>query len=227
MSTAVRATGFGRGATKIVVNALFVASNVIVIVFMLNMTALNGASRLYENRRWVEHTREVRQQIRGVYAALLEAESASRGYVITHDKEFMNSYEKSESMTWARLADVRRMTADNPKQQARCDDLDATLRDKFAFLRSVMRTDASGRGDLERGRSLIRHASAVLSDMDAEEMQLYFRRDATMYQTMRTIYLCMMLILARDVIVLGLIAASGVLAYRQERTRRRWGAGRA
>src|SRR6187401_124200 len=71
--------------------------------------------------RWVDHTREVQQELNAALHAAVSAESASRGFLVTGDSTFIETFEPSLADALSHLQEIRRLTRDNPSQQARLD----------------------------------------------------------------------------------------------------------
>lgn len=79
--------------------------------------------RLKESFSWVEHTNEVLRTIGAVERVLLEAESGERGFVLTGDKSYLESYNRSRAQIAVPLDALRELTSDNPSQAQRVDAL--------------------------------------------------------------------------------------------------------
>ena len=54
-------------------------------------------ARLRESYAWVEHTNEVLRNIAATERALLEAESGERGYLLTGESSYLESYSNAQS----------------------------------------------------------------------------------------------------------------------------------
>ncbi len=66
-----------------------------------------------------EHTLEVLAEIESFSTALSEAQRGARGYLLTHDPRFLATWRRGHDDAPGRLADLGRLTADNPSQQQR------------------------------------------------------------------------------------------------------------
>ena len=92
---------------------------------------------LVETEGWVAHTQTVLAELEETVSAVQRMESDVRGYVATGDESFVK-----KSGIWAALAaehirDLRKLTADNPRQQASLDKVEPLIRQKIDFMRRL------------------------------------------------------------------------------------------
>jgi len=69
-----------------------------------------------ESEKWVAHTQEIRTSLSQFNAALLEAESAIRGYLLTRDSSRRTEYESAIADGYKHLNEIERLVRDNPTQ---------------------------------------------------------------------------------------------------------------
>jgi methyl-accepting chemotaxis protein len=153
---------------------------VIVMAFaIVAVTGLRTTQALVANDELVEHTHEVRLQLELLLGALVQAETAERGFVITGEARFVDPYRAALASLDTALATLRRLTADNPGQQRRLDELHPLLDQRHRELDSVM--EARRTGGLESGAAAMVAAHGaelgasirrLIDDMDAEERTL-------------------------------------------------------
>ena len=94
------------------------------IVFGAILFALLGGGvysfvSLSNANRWLRHTDEVRVKVALLRGTLLDSETGRRGYLFTDTDSFLAPYEQARGRWREQLEEVRRLTADNPEQQAR------------------------------------------------------------------------------------------------------------
>ncbi|HEY4131158.1 MAG TPA: CHASE3 domain-containing protein, partial [Gemmatimonadaceae bacterium] len=84
-----------------------------------------GGSSLVEagTQRWVHHSREVSRLARAALTYSLDAESAVRGYLVTHDRRSLVRQTGAQPKLDAALDSVVAMTTDNPAQHAAAVEL--------------------------------------------------------------------------------------------------------
>ena len=72
---------------------------------------------------WVEHTNGVIRTVSAVERGILEAESGERGYLLTGEKSYLDSYARSQADVAKLLEAARQAVSDNPSQVQRLDEL--------------------------------------------------------------------------------------------------------
>jgi methyl-accepting chemotaxis protein len=82
-------------------------------------------SRLHTSAQWVEHTRQVLSTVYRAERYLIDQETGLRGYMYTAEPIFLEPYNSGERGFNQSLADLRRLTADNPSQQKRIATLES------------------------------------------------------------------------------------------------------
>ena len=102
--------------------------------------ALVGVVTFHEARvhgdynHWIIHTYEVQGKISGVTDSVDQLESGGRGYLLTGKKDYLESYQSGIDNAGARLEELRRLTADNPIQQARIERLQTLVNRAISYL---------------------------------------------------------------------------------------------
>src|SRR5690242_15807589 len=69
--------------------------------------------RLQTSFTWVEHTNEVIRKVGMLERAVLQAESGERGYLLTGDKAYLDSYDSSRLQIPSLLQKLEQLTADD------------------------------------------------------------------------------------------------------------------
>ncbi|HEX8374968.1 MAG TPA: CHASE3 domain-containing protein, partial [Geminicoccaceae bacterium] len=104
-------------------------------LLLLNLLLLAGAMLAYRVADgWVEHTHQVELALERLLGAVTDAETGQRGYLLTRDRAYLASHETGAAEARARLAEVERLTADNPQQQARLAGLRPLVEDRLGGL---------------------------------------------------------------------------------------------
>src|SRR5258705_2161443 len=103
------------------------------------LLAIAGASyqsvtSLAETGQWIAHTHEVLAAIDAVASATTTAEAGTRGYALTGEERFLETYQSGARGAEAALAVLRRLTADNPAAQGRANPLQLLPREQPAPL---------------------------------------------------------------------------------------------
>lgn len=157
-----------------------------IIIFVNAWWAFQSVSTLATNAAWVAHSWQVVHQVERVMGSAVNAETGERGYLISGQQSYLEPYTTALQELPEELARLRRLTADNPNQQARVRELQAALGRRFQTLqRSIdMRSQAgfdqspalflSGSGVAE-----MNHLREIGDAMEAEEDRLLAMRTAT------------------------------------------------
>jgi PAS domain S-box-containing protein len=164
------------------IGAGFAAALLILVVGLLS---LRSARRALDAARWVAHTHEVQARLGGLLTALVDVETGQRGYVLTGEPRYLEPYDAGVAGIGEAVTAVRRLTADNPRQQARIDSLAPVIAARLAFSREVIDTRRrAGLGPAvaliatDRGRRLMDGARRAVAAMQSEEGALLARRTA-------------------------------------------------
>jgi PAS domain S-box-containing protein len=148
-------------------------------LFILVCIAILSYRRILQedaDQRWVEHTHLVLEKIASVSSGLVEQENAQRGYTITKDDSFLQSYGARLGDLPKNLADLRDLTSDNPKQQAALDRLDPLIASRLALFKAHRKETVSQDKQEIDGRQLMDEIRAVFLQMRQEEQTLLSKR---------------------------------------------------
>lgn len=128
------------------------------LAFALVLFAIAGIflgvnlARLRQSFSYVEHTNEVLRNLNAAERQLLTAESGERGFLLTGDASYLNAYTQARDNLPNTLATLRRLTADNPAQIARLDDLRGSIDARLAEFAEVV---ALGPGRLQDALAIL------------------------------------------------------------------------
>ncbi|HSQ30488.1 MAG TPA: ATP-binding protein [Gemmatimonadaceae bacterium] len=130
------------------------------------------------------HTRDVLDVSSSFLTALLDAETAERGYLLTHDSSFVaRQYRTTRPRIDGTLAALRGLTQDNASQRRRVDTLAVRAHERLALLDSAIADERRGRPQLAveivaggSGTLLMEEARALVGRIQAEEAGLLDER---------------------------------------------------
>jgi CHASE3 domain sensor protein len=154
--------------------ALFVIAGGLAVSRLVSLRDANTA---------VEHTLLVRAETEALMSLLKDAETGERGYIITGQQAYVTPYNNAVMQLPKRIADFRRLTADNPTQQQYITEFENLAQRRMAFLREgiAARQDkgfdaaAAQLGNGE-GKRVMDAARAVIARMQTEEDRLWRER---------------------------------------------------
>ncbi len=143
--------------------------------------------QLNQNRELVDHTYEVVFTLDRIVDGVKDAERGRRGYIIARKANYLKTYESGIEDTQKSLEKLRILTADNPTQQRRQDELEIIIAQRLVILRKSIALWNENQSDLntqivltDQGSILLGEIRAKISVMNAEEQSLLkIRADAT------------------------------------------------
>jgi PAS domain S-box-containing protein len=131
----------------------------LIAVGLLTYNETSVAPQLQSNQRLVSHTLEVIATARALDLAVGDAESAQRGFVITGDSAYLDTYKKNTQLIAERLARFRKLTFDNPEQERRLTLLDSAIEGKLSEMQASI-VSRQTVGFIEARRLLQSHLGA-------------------------------------------------------------------
>ena len=114
---------------------LAVALGLFVVAAFALAANLNGQR---DSFGWVEHTNEVIRTVSAVERGILEAELGERGYLLTGEKSYLDSYTRSQADVPKLLEAARQAVSDNPSQVQRLDELRPIINARLAEFKHVV-----------------------------------------------------------------------------------------
>jgi PAS domain S-box-containing protein len=139
---------------------------------------------LAERDQWSVHTHEVLEKVESLLSEMKDAETGQRGYLLTGKDRYLEPYNTAIQAIPAQLAELRKLTADDPRQQSRIESLRPLIAAKLAELKETIelrRTGGSGpaievvSGD--RGRQIMDRIRAAIRAMRTNELSLLDQRN--------------------------------------------------
>jgi len=156
------------------------------IVFLNAWWAFQAVRTLATNAYWLAHSWQVVHQVERVLGSAVNAETGERGYLISGMDSYLEPYTIARQELPGELAHLQSLTSDNPTQQARIQDLRATLQRRFAVLQRAIDMRQHGGPDLSTpllsggpGKIEMDHIRAICDAMEAEEDRLLAIRTAS------------------------------------------------
>lgn len=199
-----------RTKRRILVSFLFFLPFTLLLILTILLFALSSALRT--SNGWVEHTLEVKNAVRNLFGHMLEAESATRGFLLTHNPTYLADKEIADRAE-ADLSRIERLTKDNSRQQQSVAALRPLVEAKLDFLKRV--TDLQNEKSAAEARTLFSTHEGkekmdairpIVRDMENEEDRLLeLRQDRAQGQSRVTRSLGAILLLV-DLCALGVIA---------------------
>jgi methyl-accepting chemotaxis protein WspA len=184
----------------------FGLGSIVATILVLLALAYNNFSRLSDANRWDRHTLEVLLESNHVATAVLQVQSATRGYILTGNESLVAPINKEVDDARRHLARALLLTADNPAQQQRLVQLrpiidewmDKAIQPQIALRRASIRNgsmaiDASLERAVLGGASTVAAIRALIDAVAAEENRLLALRSSESAQLQITMSLLLSL----------------------------------
>jgi PAS domain S-box-containing protein len=155
----------------------------LLLLLMLGGGVARNTAALIGNSRHVTHTHEVIDRLGLMLSALQDVETSARGYVLTGDPVFLESYQAAPVTVLRLEEELRALTRDNPVQQRRLHELQAEVdlmlaasADQIALRRRGETTAAQERVADGRSRRAMDSVRQGIAELRAEEERLLRER---------------------------------------------------
>ena len=155
------------------------------LVTMSTVAFLNW-ERFHASTGEVEHTYQVIDNLEKIRSQVKDAETGQRGYLLTADDRYLAPYHSALQSIQPELQSLKQLTADNPLQQQRIDQLDRLIDEKLAelqetiTLRQTQNLEAALRAvQTDRGQQIMEQIRDLTKTMEVEEQNLLKQRSQT------------------------------------------------
>ena len=116
--------------------SVLVGIGLVVAVLVVNAgLAYRNTRQLLDDAGWVAHTHEVLDLTSDVLRTLVDAETGQRGFLITGQEDFLEPYQQALARLDQQVRTLKDKTQDNPRQQARIEELEGLTAERLALLR--------------------------------------------------------------------------------------------
>jgi PAS domain S-box-containing protein len=151
--------------------------SLIVLTLVSNLLVSEwNTRRLIENEHRVAHTQKVLTTIEEVLARVTEAETGERGFLITDDLNYLQSYERAADRAYETLRRLAELSAEDAPQKGRIAALRERIDARLAELRRAIAAKKAGGFDAARqsvstnhGRRLMNEMADLVSQMQSHE----------------------------------------------------------
>ncbi|WP_264523300.1 CHASE3 domain-containing protein [Flavobacterium sp. N502536] len=109
------------------------------ILLFLSSIAYKHNQDLNESSKLVMHTYEINIQLERLMSAIKDAETGQRGYIITRNARFLTPYLYSRDKVNTSFITLKKLTADNPKQQENLQRLFKLIIQRFVSFENCLK----------------------------------------------------------------------------------------
>ena len=176
----------------------------LVLVGIPAVLAYRAEGEVKDSFRWVTHTLEVERAVQSLVNSLVDAETGQRGFLLTRRAVYLEPYDSGRSRIAQQFTEVRNLTADNPEQQRRLDEVEPLIKERLAVLEETVALERRGEHDAalalvnsDRGKNTMDRIRGLLREMgDDEQRLLWLRQRHLSVQAGRSTALLFTLLLA-------------------------------
>ena len=147
----------------------------VTLLVLLAVTLLVEILSLTRSLKWVDHAEQVISNSRQLMRYMVDMETSVRGYHLTGDKTFLDPYEAGKARVPEQTALLLRLTAENPDQQRRINEIQDLDRRWIEYAEALMRQpvrDPVSIKEFETGKQLMDGIRAKQREILAAEEQL-------------------------------------------------------
>ncbi|KAA5611048.1 HAMP domain-containing protein [Rhodovastum atsumiense] len=160
---------------------------IIGIVLLANIMTYQQLSTIQESIGWTLHTQDVLRQAERIQASMTDQETGVRGYLVSADRRFLEPTESGRTAYATGYAQIRQLTADNPAQQQRLQEMnrlveiwqrDIAEREITLMSRAETQDEARRLEASAAGKAAMDGIRAKLNEIKQVEEQLLAQRSA-------------------------------------------------
>ncbi len=160
---------------------LLIGYGVSILLLVISAVASYTSIRnLLEAQELVNHTNEVIKNLDGITMTVNEGQSGQRGYLISGDEIYLNSYRGANQKALQYLENAKALTNDNEQQQRDAMAVRSLIDERFTVLQSLIDSkNSTGEiqgSQLERGRQIMAKLADAIELMKVREQSLLAER---------------------------------------------------
>ena len=106
----------------------------LIVVFTNAWLAFKAIDSLLESEHWVEHTWQVISQVEVIMGSVKDAETGVRGYLISDDESYLQTFTDSKKELPVELAKFENLVSDNPEQLKKIAEMRVMIEGRMAVL---------------------------------------------------------------------------------------------
>ena len=182
------------------------------ISLFLGVITLRSVAGASEEGAWVEHTHIVLRKLERMFSSLKDAESATRGFIVTAEPRYLEPRDHALPMIEQDLKLLDEMTSDNPDQQARLAAIRPVIARKLALLDQMIEARRTGGIEAvlakikgEPGRKLMDEIRAGVEGIEAAEQVLLNTRTRKASEGRQRAFVVLTLGITSNLAILALV----------------------
>jgi two-component system CheB/CheR fusion protein len=148
----------------------------VLILVIISAISYSTIKNLLQSRKLVDHSNLIILKLEKVISVMKDAETGQRGFLLTNDKEFLQSYEGAYQKAIGLVNQVQQLAVDNLYQQHYILVVKNTLRREQNILEDMIKKKRAGEStlvdDLNMGKTAMDDLKAAINKMEKDETEL-------------------------------------------------------
>ena len=154
----------------------------LLILIITAVASYSSISNLLDGSKWVDHTDSVIIRLDNTLSVIRDAESGARGFLLTEDTTYLQSYNTATDRISILLDSIQEMTSDNPVEQRHIAELRQVIFRPIVLLGQIVDQKKTNNiyslEDFKKVREYMRDDRQILQRMETEERGLMADRVA-------------------------------------------------
>jgi len=225
LDRATQPGGRVRGAQSLPFTTVLGFVAAVVALILISVLSYRSVQEWDRTTQRTSHTIAVLDAADGVLAALTDAETSQRGYLLTGEERYLQLYWSTGARLDQSLASLRQLTAADPERRSQVEAIDRAAAEKAAELRQTVELRRAGKIDqamqivlTDRGKSVMDRLRTLVGDVRADEERILDERG---HESQRAASRATTVILSGAVVLLFLFWGASFLTARDFRARAR------
>ena len=124
----------------------------ILVIIGISVFTFKNSEKFIASNVMVNHSNQILFEFEQIMVNSIEAESGTRGFIITGSDSFLQSFEDANAKVMLHLNEARQLTRDNSVQQKNIDELEQEVKKRIEYLN---RSIDFRKQDFEKARELL------------------------------------------------------------------------
>lgn len=183
-----------------------------IIVLFVSLLFFNNLRSLKSYTEAAQQVQKVLNKVQNVQYLLLEAENSQRGFLLTRDSAFVESFERTRRIIYPQVDSLKKLVAGKNKQEKTLIKLRSSIAERYQVLTQTMETGFSRNEALfyqsyVRGKKIMADFNALAAEMERRELidLLEKNKGRNKYERAAPAYLIIILILSLLFLIVSFI----------------------
>lgn len=183
----------------------------ILVIIAVSIFTFKNSEKYIASNAMVNHTNQILFEFEQILVNSVEAESGTRGFIITGSENFLQSFSESNSKVMLHLSKARQLTEDNALQQKNIEELEQEVKLRTDHLKKSIELRKKG---FENARELVVagegkriqvNIAAIVNRAKAIEQDLLAERKKTSEDDASNFYIILLVFVALIISILIIV----------------------